>query len=58
MLDAKITELDISARDLHTLASLLSILAQHVSSLAKQKDEAGKGTSLRPHADDPPEPED
>ena len=58
MVEQKITDLDISARDLHTLASLFAMAGSHVSSLAKQKEEAGKGTSLRPHADDPPEPED
>lgn len=58
LFEAKISTLDISARDLHTLASLIAMLGIHVSGLAKAKDEAGKGTSVRPHADDPPELED
>jgi hypothetical protein len=58
LLESRITELNLSARDLHTLASLTAMLGLRVSSLAKQKDEAGKSTGLHPHADDPPEPED
>jgi hypothetical protein len=57
MLEAKITELDISASDLHKLASLTSILGQHVSALAEQKDRAGTRTSARSDAGEPPEPE-
>jgi hypothetical protein len=58
MIEAKFTELDLSARDLHTLASLIFMLGQHVSSLARQMDEAGKRTSARNNPDAPPELED
>ena len=58
MFEAKISTLDVSARDLHTLASLIAMLGLHVSRLAKQKDEAGKHSSVHNKADNPPELED
>lgn len=52
------TESDFSARDLHTLASLVSMLAKYVSRLAKEKDEAGKRASGQGPVEETPEPED
>lgn len=57
MLENHITSA-MSARDLHTLASLIFILGKHVSRLAKEKDETAKVPSVHEHADAPPEPED
>lgn len=55
MFETKVSTLEITARDLHTLASLISMLGQHVSRLAKEKEEIAKRASGHANAEEPPE---